>query len=621
MIKAAVKLVTNRTLAALGLQLVNDKVLLALTENVRASAARSVELEARSVELEARSTASEATSAAWEAKSKELEARSIELVETVSGLRAEGDRLRERLKDAETVGNVQRARTQWIKAVFDETLARQRREFGDLIRSFALDQRDLGERRRQIVVMVTSNSQVTQLKALAGSEQLRGAYEMTIIAYVDVNTSGVLDLCAQSGLRLLTYDLRLLCGDFLNLTAEPGSLQPRTDVDAALHRHGSAEDAPRMRDIALFFNEVRYQSDVAATAQRVLGATAADLLILFEDHAEYATGIWINMADRMSVPSVILPYTIADQLEPAEAYDLNENYWPSKGIYNQLAEIAFPHWLYKHRDRWLLRRPGVRLMAAEALAVAPPTPWILNSSRATAIAVESKAMHEHYTAYEIPEAQLVTTGSVTDDLMYRALQQKDELRRSLQLDPGKPVLLCSLPPNQLAVPRPECQFSDFRSLVDFWLNELKRMAGWEIVVKLHPTMRPEDVAYVRTFDIRISDLETTSLIPLCDVYNPSVSSTIRWALACGKPVLNYDVFVYRYREFASEPAVLTVFDRDAFSGALRRLAQDNESLRDLTDKATGAAARWGMNDGRSMDRILGLFDQLVDGRRGSANRS
>jgi len=84
--------------------------------------------------------------------------------------------------------------------------------------------------------------------------------------------------------------------------------------------------------------------------------------------------------------------------------------------------------------------------------------------------------------------------------MYHAMEQKDELRRRLDLDPGKPVLLCSLPPHQLLIPRPQCQFSDFRSVMDFWLNELKRVAGWEIVVKLHPSMRPEDVDYVRTFD-------------------------------------------------------------------------------------------------------------------------
>lgn len=580
MIGAAVKRVIDRALAALGFRLVKDRELLELLENARAA-----------------------------------QARSIELLEAVGPLREEAEGLRANLRTAEAAAEMQRARTEWTKAMFEETLARQRREFRDLMRSIVIEQRSFDEARRRLVVMVTATSQLTQLKALAGSEQLRNGYEVTVVAYVEVQKSGVLDLCVKSGLRLLSHDLQQLCGDYLNIAAEPDSQHPSTDIEAALRGRPSTEDSLRMHEIGLFFSEVRNQSSIATAAQRVLNAAAADLLALFEDHAEYATGIWVSTADRMSIPSVILPYTIADQLEPAEAYLLNDNYWPGNGVYNQLAELAFPHWLYQHRGRQLLRRPGVRLMAAEALGVAPPTPWILNSSRATAIAVESQAMHEHYIAHEIPESQLVMTGSVTDDLLYRALEQKDELRHRLGLEPGKPVLLCSLPPNQLSVPRPLCQFSDFRSIVDFWLNELKRVAGWEIVVKLHPSMLPDDIDYVQTFDVRISDLETTSLIPLCDLYNTSVSSTIRWALGCGKPVLNYDVFRYCYREFAAEPAVLTVSDKDAFSKALRHLTQDEEGLRDLTGKATEAASRWGMNDGRSMERILALFDGLVE-RRG-----
>jgi len=532
------------------------------------------------------------------------------LIQAVGRLKEEADGLRDRLHKADATAEVERARMQWTRTMLDETLARQRREFGDLVRSVV--DRSGSNGRRRMVVMVTSTSQVTQLRALAGCEQLRRDYEVTVVAYADVKTSGILDLCLKEGVRLLSYDLRLLCGGSINLSAEPDSLHPLTDIGEALRKRGSTEATERMREIAMLFSEVRDQSQFATTAQRALNATAADLLVLFEDNAEYATGIWINVANRMSIPSVILPYTIADQIEPAETHVLNEKYWPSDGIYNQLAEVAFPHWLYQHQDRWLLRRPGLRLIAAEALGVAPPTPWILNSSRATAIAVESKAMREHYVAHGIPESQLVTTGSVTDDQMARALAQKEELHRKLDLAPGKPVLLCSLPPDQF--PRPQCQFPDFRGVLDFWLNALKGVADWEIVLKLHPSMRSEDIDYVRTFGIRTSELETTSLIPVCDLYNPSVSSTIRWALACGKPVLNYDVFGYRYREFASEPAVLTVFDSDAFSKELQRLTQGDQGLRDLADKAAAAAPRWGMNDGGSMERILELFRDLTERR-------
>lgn len=593
----APKQLIHRAIEALGFRLLRDTVYVELVERMQASESTVKELKQREIENAERFRA-------------ELVEVSDEVKRLRTALNEQTERSRISLRDAE----MSRERMRWSNAMFEQLLARQRRDFGGWSQS-VIGQRGPDARRRSLVVLVTANTQVTQLKALANSEPLRSSYDVTVVAYVDIEKSGVLNLCKNSGLRLLSYDLKLHCGDGLNLAAEPEHAHPSTDVEAALRTWRPIEDASRMQEIALFYNEVKDQKNVATAAQRVLNATAADLLVLFEDHAEYATGIWVDVADRSSIPSVILPYTIADQVEPAEAYALNESYWPENGVYNRLAEIAFPHWLYQHGQRWLLRRPGVRLMAAEALGVAPPIPWILNSSRATAIAVESKAMREHYLKHEIPEVQLVTTGSMTDDLMHRAQEQKDELRRSLDLTEGKPVLLCGLPPNQLTAPRPQCQFSDFRDLVDFWLNELKRVEGWDVLVKVHPGTRPEDADYIRKTGVRISDLETTSLIPLCDLYNPSVSSTIRWALACGKPVLNYDVFRYRYREFASEPAVLTVFDSDVFSNELLRLTQDKPSLQGITDNAATAALRWGMNDGRSMERILALFDRLV-ARRG-----
>jgi hypothetical protein len=64
-----------------------------------------------------------------------------------------------------------------------------------------------------------------------------------------------------------------------------------------------------------------------------------------------------------------------------------------------------------------------------------------------------------------------------------------------------------------------------------------------------------------------------------------------------------------------------VFDRDGFSSELRRLTQDKESLTSLTERATAAASRWGMNDGRSMERILALFDDLSSQRALPLSRS
>ena len=58
--------------------------------------------------------------------------------------------------------------------------------------------------------------------------------------------------------------------------------------------------------------------------------------------------------------------------------------------------------------------------------------------------------------------------------------------------------------------------------------------------------------------MRIAARKTSELVPLCDLYVASVSSTIRWAIACGKPVVNYDVYRYRYTDFISLDGVLII---------------------------------------------------------------
>ncbi len=167
------------------------------------------------------------------------------------------------------------------------------------------------------------------------------------------------------------------------------------------------------------------------------------------------------------------------------------------------------------------------------------------------------------------------------------------------------------PPNQLSVKRPDPEFISFSEIADRWLGEFAKLKDWQVVIKPHPAMRPDDVAYLRRFDFPVTELDTTSLIAICDLFNTSVSSTIRWALACGKPVLNYDVYRYRYQDFVNEPAVVTVYDFAEFSRQLGRLTADDEARRELAEAAAAASARWGILDGCSGQRIAGLLNRLT----------
>ena len=45
------------------------------------------------------------------------------------------------------------------------------------------------------------------------------------------------------------------------------------------------------------------------------------------------------------------------------------------------------------------------------------------------------------------------------------------------------------------------------------------------------------------------NLQCASLVAISDMYVASVSSTIRWAILAGIPVINYDVYQYGYEDF------------------------------------------------------------------------
>ncbi len=70
--------------------------------------------------------------------------------------------------------------------------------------------------------------------------------------------------------------------------------------------------------------------------------------------------------------------------------------------------------------------------------------------------------------------------------------------------------------------------------------------------------------------VRLVTDDIARLIPLCDVFVASVSATISMALACGKPVVNYDVYRFRYDDFEGVPDLHTFENRSEFAQRLTK---------------------------------------------------
>src|SRR5262249_46161121 len=216
------------------------------------------------------------------------------------------------------------------------------------------------------------------------------------------------------------------------------------------------------------------------------------------------------------------------------------------------------------------------------------------------------------------------TGSPSDDAMARnvadAPNKREELYSKLDLPSGRPMFLTALPPDFLYLPggRPECAFGRYDDLVEHWIAALAEQDRFNVVVALHPSVKVETMRHIERSNVRISELQTAQLVPLCDVYVASISSTIRWAIACGKPVINYDVYRYRYTDFVGVAGVLTIEEEDAFCALIHRFASNEKFLLENCRRQQAEAPRWGRLDGSSCGRILDLLACVAERRMRNA---
>ena len=343
------------------------------------------------------------------------------------------------------------------------------------------------------------------------------------------------------------------------------------------------------------------------------------LLVLAGDNAGYDTPVLTKVGHEERISSVVVPSWMGGASKVAESCLYNPVFSMERWT-NRIVGAFYPRWVYEHKGRKLLRLPAGRALAMEWLGLAPPLPWVWHSGYADAIAVESEAMFQYCRQEGLPSSQLVLTGSVAHDVLAKNLKEtvkrRTDLYNKLGLPAGWPMILCALSPDQLygTGGRPECDFQTYDELVQFWMQSLADIEGYNVVISLHPSVKYEEMKYLEQWGGKIARENTVSLIPLCDVFVASISSTIQWAIACGKPVVNYDVYRYRYTDYVEVEGVMTMEEKDEFVSALRRLTQDHEFYAEMVARQAAGAGQWGRLDGHAADRMLQLFNQLTEKR-------
>jgi hypothetical protein len=383
---------------------------------------------------------------------------------------------------------------------------------------------------------------------------------------------------------------------------------------AAVHIVVGAVNSVRQaisRAIALAYVALYYRSRLKYY-RRWLASVRPDIILLPEDVVGYVSALMIKAGHELGIPSLILPYTVANQQEAFQSLKNNPAYQLA-GPVNRVVGRLFPRWVMRRDGLAVLRLPAPYVLGHVMTQTSPPDPWMMNSGFANRIAVENDVMRDYYARAGIPLSKMEVVGALSDDNLARFRNDKEaelvRLKQELGLPGDLPLLLIGGCPDQRAA-APGFDFPGYEQLVAHMLESMAPLRRhYTFLMRPHPNfteLRP--LFEARGVPVTTSD--TARLVALADVYIAFASATLRWSIACGIPSVNYDAFHYDYDDFKGVPGVLNVSRPEEFRAAMPSLVPGTSDFRALQAAARAGMARWGRLDGRSVERIEALIGRL-----------
>lgn len=357
-----------------------------------------------------------------------------------------------------------------------------------------------------------------------------------------------------------------------------------------------------------------------AAAQQVLEEISPCVAVVSEDGVSGPAAV-MAAARSLRLPVVDLPYGYGtrddfDIALEAKAAD-NELIRLGRGPIAWLVAKLAPAWVKSGRFAGALIFPAPYIVAREALGMSLRDAWVVHGGYADRLLVESEQMMELYRSEGLPEQKLALTGSPYCDSMYFALSEdpaaSEAFRRPRTVKPGRTRILVSWPPSYHASRGSHCEYPTYESMSRDILTWLHALPGCELTVSLHPAVQGEMRELIGRLGVAISPEYIISLIPKHDVYISYFSSTIRWALACGKPVVNYDAYRLGLDVYASAPGFFNASTVDQFKRQINFLVSSADDFAAVASRQVAAAPRWGMVDGKCMPRILAEIDRVARG--------
>lgn len=362
---------------------------------------------------------------------------------------------------------------------------------------------------------------------------------------------------------------------------------------------------------------LRFHRNRLATNREALRRVRPRLLIVGEDGI--SGNAWmIGAARERGLPVLVCPYGYGGRRDLQNALSQKRaggELILARGRAGDRVRRKHPRWVMPTPDGPGLLFPPDFILAREKVGLGLRDPWTVHGGWADRIAVESEAMRRHYRKEGLPEGKLTLTGSVYCDVLHDALVAEPGCARAFEagtrIAPGETRVLVALPPSFHGERAAESEFASFAELCRETLGFLAGLPDTRVTVSVHPATLAEDRRAIAETGVSLSDYYILELLPRHDLYVTCFSSTVRWAIACRKPVVNYDMYRFRLPDYEGLEGVPTEETQQGFRRVAGRLVRDEGFYGTLARAQHAVSRDWGILDGRNFERIHGLIRELA----------
>ncbi len=346
---------------------------------------------------------------------------------------------------------------------------------------------------------------------------------------------------------------------------------------------------------------------------RILQEQKISLVIIPDDGPENNYAVLVKAAHKLGIKVIVCPFT--SMTSEGTALALSGNKSLSTGLLsNRITSVLLPQWKYSLNGRIFLRTPAHAAWAMKLTGIAPPRPWLDNSGHADVIAVDCFLNKKYLQERGIKENRLILTGALYHDVLASGLRNKERKLESLYhrhgINNSKPMVLCALPALS-----PEDDLSSYnpnlgkgKDLLEEFVKTLTSINSHQVFLSLRPGSKKEDYLFLEKYGACIAEEPVEELIPACRFYVSSFSATIRMAIACGIPVLNYDPLHYNYTFYKGLKGVIHTNTAAGYREYAGRLASDELFYRAAKQEQEQIKEDYGSIDGHAADRLLALTD-------------